>query len=136
MEKNKIVLLKRSEIAVLRGNSKEFVVAEIDNENLNFSIYKKSSEEAVVYRLAVAINNKKLNTYEFEDEIYLRAKSDTEAIAPFCITEYGNTLNLLNLNETDCTSIVDDMMGSEKDIAENFEILEGQPYLIEDEFSV
>ena len=86
--------------------------------------------------MAVAINNKKVNTYNFEDEIYLRAKADTEAIAPFCITEYGNTLNLLNLNETDCTSIVDDMMGSEKDIAENFEILEGQPYLIEDEFSI
>ena len=137
MGKDKIILLKRNEIAVLKGaNVKDFVVAEIDNNNLNFSIYSNSSAEEVKFRLAYSVNNKSVNTYNFEDEVYLRAKSDTEANAPFCIEECEDSVSLVDLWDTDCSIIIGNMMGSEKDVAQNFEVLEGQPFLMEDEFSV
>lgn len=137
MGKDKIILLKRNEIAVLKGaNVKDFVVAEIDNNNLNFSIYSNSSAEEVKFRLAYSVNNKSVNTYDFEDEVYLRAKSDTEANAPFCIEEAEDSVTLVDLWDTDCSIIIENMMGCEKDVAKNFEVLEGQPFLMEDEFSI
>lgn len=137
MGKDKIILLKRNEMAVLKGsNSKDFVVAEIDNNNLNFSIYSNTSVEEVKFRLAYSISNKSVNTYDFEDEVYLRAKSDTEANAPFCIEEAEDSVTLVDLWDTDCSIIIENMMGCEKDVAKNFEVLEGQPFLMEDEFSI
>ena len=137
MGKDKIILLKRNEMAVLKGsNSKDFVVAEIDNNNLNFSIYSNTSVEEVKFRLAYSVNNKSVNTYDFEDEVYLRAKSDTEANAPFCIEEAEDSVTLVDLWDTDCSIIIENMMGCEKDVAKNFEVLEGQPFLMEDEFSI
>ena len=138
MEKDKIIILKNNEVAIIASdNCKDAVVAEIVNNNLNFRLYKNLSGEQLAFKVGFSVKNKKnIQIYEFDTEIYLRAKSDIDANAPICIEEDGDTLRIVNLLETDCTSTVDDMVGDVKDISKNFDIAKSRPFLMEDEFSV
>lgn len=138
MEKDKIILVGSNDFVVIQGeNSKDVISAQIYDDALNFILYEDMPAERIAFNKGYSIENiKKIRIVEFEDEIYLRAKSDIEAIAPICIEECGDTLNVIDLLETDCGSIVQDMQGNTSQIAQNFEIIEGRPFLMEDEFSV
>ena len=136
--KDKIILLGKNEIVSIAGNnSRDVVVVNIINDELNFAVYQNSSAQRVATtRSFVTGNNKPLRMVDFDDEIYLRAKSDTEAIAPICIEENGNRLDIIDLLATDCTSTVEDMKGDIKRVAENFDIVTGEYFLKEDSFSL
>lgn len=138
MEKDKIIIISNNDFVILKGeNVKDVISVQIYNNALNFILYEDMSAERVAFNKGFSVENtKKIRIVEFEDEIYLRAKSDKEVIAPICIEECGDTLNVIDMLETDCDSLVDDMKGSIKDIEQNFEIVEGRPFLMEDQFSV
>ncbi len=138
MEKDKIILVSSNDFVVIKGeNVKDVISAQIYNEELQFVLYEDMPAERVAFNKGYSVENtKKIRIVEFEDEIYLRAKRDKEAIAPICIEECGDTLNVIDLLETDCDSIVEDMQGDIKQVAQNFAIVEGRPFLMEDEFSV
>lgn len=138
MEKDKIILVGNNDFVVLQGeNVKDVITAQIYNDALNFILYEDMPAERVAFNKGYSVENtKKIRIVEFEDEIYLRAKSDKEAIAPICIEECGDTLNVIDLLDTDCTSTVEDMKGDVAQVAQNFDIVEGRPFLMEDEFSV
>lgn len=138
MEKDKIILVGNNDFVVLQGeNVKDVITAQIYNDALNFILYEDMPAERVAFNKGYSVENtKKIRIVEFEDEIYLRAKSDKQAIAPICIEECGNTLNVIDLLDTDCTSTVEDMKGDVAQVAQNFDIVEGRPFLMEDEFSV
>ncbi len=138
MEKDKIVLISNNDFVVIKGeNVKDVVSAQIYNNALNFVLYEDMPAERVAFNKGYSVeNNKQICIVEFEDEIYLRAKSDKDANVPICIEECGDTLNVVDLLDTDCDSIVEDMKGDVSKIAQNFDIVEGRPFLMEDEFSV
>lgn len=138
MEKDKIIIVSNNDFVVIKGeNSKDVISAQIYNDELQFILYEDMPAERVAFNKGYSVENiKKIRIVEFEDEIYLRAKSDKDAIAPICIEECGDTLNVIDLLETDCTSTIEDMKGSIKDISQNFDIVEGRPFLMEDEFSL
>lgn len=138
MEKDKIILISKSEYVIAKGNNCNAIVGiDIVDNILTFSVYKTISAERLGLSKSFSVKNKKrVRIVEFEDEIYLRVKSDKEAIAPICIEECGGTLNIVDLRETDCDSIVEDMKGNATQVAQNFDIVEGRPFLMEDEFSV
>ena len=138
MEKDKIILIGNNDFVVIQSeNSKDVISAQIYDNSLNFILYEDMPAERVAFNKGYSVENiKKIRIVEFEDEIYLRAKSDIDAVAPICIEEDGDTLNVVDLLETDCTSIVDDMQGNIKQVSQNFEIVEGRPFLMEDEFSI
>ena len=137
MEKDKIILVKNSESVIVSGNnSDDCILVEINGGDLNFKLYCHISAEQLAIKKGFSIKAKPLRIVEFEDEIYLRAKSDKDALAPTCITEDGDMLNVVNLLETDCTSTIYDMQGDVNQVAQNFDIVEGRPFLMEDEFSL
>lgn len=138
MEKDKIILVSNNDFVVLQGeNVKDVITAQIYNDALYFILYEDMPAERVAFNKGYSVENtKKIRIVEFEDEIYLRAKSDKQAIAPICIEECGDTLNVIDLLETDCTSTVEDMKGDVAQVAQNFDIVEGRPFLMEDEFSL
>lgn len=138
MEKDKIIIVSNRETVIVSGNNTNdsLMVEILYGNNLNFEIYCDTSAEQLAFKKGFSVNGNRVRIVEFEDEIYLRAISDKEAIAPICIEECGDSLNVIDLLETDCTSIVEDMKGSIKDISQNFDIVEGRPFLMEDEFSV
>ncbi|MBQ7797613.1 MAG: hypothetical protein IJ371_00635 [Clostridia bacterium] len=138
MEKDKIVLVGNNEYVIIKGNNcKSIVGVDIIDDILTFSVYKSISAEHLGFTKAFSVKNKKrVRIVEFEDEIYLRAKHDKESIAPICIEECGDTLNVIDLLDTDCDNIVEDMQGDINQVSQNFEIVEGRPFLMEDEFSV
>ena len=138
MQKDKIIMISTKDFVVLKGeNVKDVVTAQLCNNILNFISYEHESVEEIAFRKGYSVsNNKTIRIVEFEDEIYLRAKSDKEAIAPICIEECDNKLHIVDLRQTDCTSIVEDMQGDISQVSQNFDIVEGRPFLMEDEFSL
>ena len=139
MEKDKILLIGNSEIVIVSGNNSNdtLLVELLYGNDLNFEIYCDTSAEHLAFKKGFSVKNtKKVRIVEFDDEIYLRAKRDKESIAPICIEECGETLNVIDLLETDCTSTVEDMKGDITQVAQNFEIVEGRPFLMEDKFSI
>ena len=136
--KDKIILIRNGETVIATGNNTgASLVIEINSGNLDFELYCHTSAEQVALKKGFAVNGNRVRIVEFEDEIYLRAKSDKEAIAPICIEERESTLlTIVDLRETDCTSIVEDMKGNVNQVAQNFDIVEGRPFLTEDEFSL
>ena len=138
MEKDKIIIVYNHEIVVISGNNcNTALTVEINNNNLDFEIYQNKKAESIAFKKGYSVNRKlNVRIVEFEDEIYLRAKRDNEALAPICIEECGDSLNVIDLLETDCGNIVEDMQGDVCDVAQNFDIVEGRPFLMEDEFSL
>ena len=139
MEKDKIILISNNDFVVIKGENvqNEVVAVQIHNNALNFISYEDISAECVALHKGYSVKNTRtIRIVEFEDEIYVRAKSDNEAIAPICIEECGDTLNVIDLLETDCDSIVEDMNGDVNQVSQNFDIVEGRPFLMEDEFSL
>ena len=139
MDKDKIVLVSNNDFVVLKGENvtKEVVAVQIHNKSLNFISYEDISAECIAFHKCYSVKNtRNIRIVEFEDEIYVRAKSDKEAIVPMCIEECGDTLNIVDLLETDCDSTVEDMKGNINQISQNFEIVEGRTFLMEDEFSI
>lgn len=138
MEKDKIILVSNNDFVVIKGeNTKDVISAQIYDNSLNFILYEDMPAERVAFNKGYSVENtKKIRIVEFEDEIYLRAKSDIDAIAPICIEEDGDTLNVVDLLETDCTSTIEDMQGDVSQVSQNFDIVEGRPFLMEDEFSL
>ena len=138
MDKDKIILVGKNEYVIAKGNNSNGIVGiDIIDDTLTFSVYKTISAKHLAFKKSFSVKNKKrVRVVEFENEIYLRAKRDKEAIAPICIEEDGNTLNVIDLLETDCTSTVEDMQGDIAQVSQNFDIVEGRPFLMEDEFSL
>ena len=138
MEKDKIILISNNDFVVIKGKDvKDVISAQIYDNDLNFILYEDMPAERVAFNKGYSVENtKKIRIVEFEDEIYLRAKRDKDAIAPICIEEDGDTLNVIDLLETDCDNIVEDMKGDINQVAQNFDIIEGRPFLMEDEFSL
>ena len=138
MENDKIILVGNNDFVVIKGeNCKDVISAQIYDNDLNFILYEDMSAERVAFNKGYSIENtKKIRIVEFAGEIYLRAKRDKKALAPICIEEDGDTLNIVDIYETDCISTIEDMKGNIDEVSENFEIVEGRPFLMEDEFSV
>ena len=138
MEKDKIILISNNDFLVIKGeNVKDVISAQIYDNDLNFILYENIPAERVAFNKGYSVENtKKIRIVEFEDEIYLRAKRDKDAIAPICIEECGDTLNVIDLLETDCDNIIEDMKGDINQVSQNFDIVEGRPFLMEDEFSL
>jgi hypothetical protein len=138
MENDKIILVSNNDFVVIQSeNSKDVISVQIYDNSLNFILYEDMPAERVAFNKGYSVENtKKIRIVEFEDEIYLRAKRDTEAVAPICIEEDGDTLNIVDMYETDCINTIEDMKGNIDEVSENFEIVEGRPFLMEDEFSV
>ncbi|MBO5910159.1 MAG: hypothetical protein J6Q15_01480 [Clostridia bacterium] len=136
--KDQIILLGKSEIALIAGNSSRDVVAVniIDNE-LNFAVYKNSSAKRVATNRSFAVkNNKPVRMINFDGEIYLRALVDENAFSPICIEENGDALNLIDLLHTGCYGVVDAMKGDIKRVSESFDIAKGDYFLNDNQYTL
>ncbi len=137
MAKDKIIFVDSDELLIVKGNNANTVIGvEMVNTNLFFSIYRDVSVMQCEFKQSSSIKNKSVRIVEFDDKIYLRIKKDTNSNIPICIKEDGDTLKIIDLREIYYLHIAKDILGNLKSVTKNFEIVEGRPFLMEDEFSL